>query len=161
VLVEHARNVAGIARASHAESPAAGDAIITPLSCSLDGRSIEVRIRPGTVLAGLHGGATSVVERTTCNDGLDPARHDVASSGGMTISAVDDTGEARAVERTDHLFFVATLYQPQLRSSPERPHPVWLGLLGAAARHNARVGESSLPASSRSRRRHAHDPSDG
>jgi CTP synthase (UTP-ammonia lyase) len=133
VLVEHARNVLGIAGASHAESMAGGDPIITPLSCALNGRSIDVRFRPATVLAGLHGDAASATERATCNYGLAPARQDVASQGGMTISAVDDTGEARAVERRDHPFFIATLYQPQLRSSPDRPHPVWLGFLAAAA----------------------------
>jgi CTP synthase (UTP-ammonia lyase) len=134
VLVEHARNVVGIAAASHAESTAGGDPIITPLACSLDGRSIEVRLRPGTILSDLHGGVTTVIERTTCNYGLDPGRHDLASCGGMIISAVDDTGEARAIERPDHPFFVATLYQPQLRSSRVRPHPIWLGFVGAAAR---------------------------
>jgi CTP synthase (UTP-ammonia lyase) len=134
VLVEHARNVLGIARASHAESTASGDPIITPLACSLNGMSIEIRLRPGTILSHLHGGTSEVIERTTCNYGLDPGRQDLASSGGMIISAVDDTGEARAIEREDHPFFVATLYQPQLRSSWEQPHPVWLGFIDVAAR---------------------------
>jgi CTP synthase (UTP-ammonia lyase) len=47
------------------------------------------------------------------------------------VSGVDQTGEVRAVERDDHPFFLATLYQPQLRSSPGAPHPVWLGFLRA------------------------------
>jgi len=134
VLVEHARNVLGIAGASHAESKGGGQPIITPLSCSLDGKSIEVRPRAGTVLSALYGGVASVTEPTTCNYGLDPARHDVASSGGMIVSATDGTGEVRAVERADHPFFVATLYQPQLRSSPGSPHPVWSGFVAAVAR---------------------------
>ena len=49
----------------------------------------------------------------------------------MVVSAVDDTGEVRAIERADHPFFVGTLYQPQLRSTPEAPHPVWLGFVDA------------------------------
>jgi CTP synthase (UTP-ammonia lyase) len=136
VLVEHARHVLGIADASHAESAYGGDPVITPLSCSLDGMSIQIRIAEATILSKLHGGARSVTEFTTCNYGLDPARPGLASSGGMIVSAIDDTGEVRAVERTDHPFFVATLYQPQLRSSREDPHPVWLGLTRAAG--NAR-----------------------
>ncbi|HVM66389.1 MAG TPA: hypothetical protein VMU14_16085 [Acidimicrobiales bacterium] len=44
---------------------------------------------------------------------------------------MDDTGEPRAIERTDHPFFVGTLYQPQLQSTPQRPHPVWLGFVRA------------------------------
>jgi CTP synthase (UTP-ammonia lyase) len=132
VLVEHARHVLGIAGASHAES-GGGDPVITPLSCSLDGMTIEIRICGGTILSTLHGGVGSATELTTCNYGLDPARPSLATSGGMIVSAVDDTGEVRAVERTDHPFFVATLYQPQLRSSPDHPHPVWLGFTRAAA----------------------------
>jgi len=134
VLVEHARNVLGMESASHAESMTGGDPIITPLSCSLDGQVIDVVLSPQTLLSALHGGARSVTEFTTCNYGLDPSRPDVASSGGMVVSAVDATGEARAVERVDHPFFVATLYQPQLRSSPADPHPVWTGFLAACAR---------------------------
>jgi CTP synthase (UTP-ammonia lyase) len=134
VLVEHARNVLGIEGASHAESMTGGDPIITRLSCSLNGKSIEVRIRPGTVLSHLHDGAGPVTELATCNYGLDPARQDIASSGGMVVSAIDGTGEARAIERADHPFFVATLYQPQLRSSAATPHPVWRGFIGAVTR---------------------------
>jgi CTP synthase (UTP-ammonia lyase) len=52
----------------------------------------------------------------------------------MRAVAVDNTGEVRAVERTDHPFFLATLYQPQLRSEPRRPHPIFVGLLRAVGR---------------------------
>ena len=50
----------------------------------------------------------------------------------MRIAATDLTGEVRAIERVDHPFFVGTLYQPQLRSTPGAPHPVFIGLLDAA-----------------------------
>jgi CTP synthase (UTP-ammonia lyase) len=45
----------------------------------------------------------------------------------------DDTGEVRAIERPDHAFFVATLYQPQLSSTLDRPHPLFVALLDATA----------------------------
>ncbi|MFI5282098.1 MAG: hypothetical protein ACHQ0J_03100 [Candidatus Dormibacterales bacterium] len=50
----------------------------------------------------------------------------------MRVSATDDTGEVRAIERVDHPFFVGTLFQPQLKSRPGAPHPVFIGLLEAA-----------------------------
>jgi CTP synthase (UTP-ammonia lyase) len=131
VLVEHARNLLGIGDASHAESSGDGTPLVTALSCSLNGHTIDVVLTPGTRLAALHAGASSVTEHTTCSYGLDPARQHVASEGGMVVSGVDDTGEVRAIERTDHPFFLGTLYQPQLRSTPEAPHPVWLGFLDA------------------------------
>lgn len=133
MLVEHARNVLGIEDAVHAESGSEGAKIITPLSCSLDGQQIEVALTRGTLLSELHNGADSVVEFTTCNYGLDPGRQGMADHGGMVVSGVDGTGEVRAVERPDHPFFLATLYQPQLRSTAGSPHPVWLGFIEAAA----------------------------
>jgi len=51
----------------------------------------------------------------------------------MRVAAVDDTGEVRAIERPEHPFFIGTLYQPQLRSQPGALHPVFAGLLKAAA----------------------------
>ena len=131
MLVEHARTVLGITDASHQESSDDGTAIVTPLACSLDGQTIDVRLTPRSKLASLHGDVATVTELTTCNYGLDPAHQDIASSGGMIVSGVDDTGEVRAVERPDHPFFLATLYQPQLRSTAAQPHPVWLGFLQA------------------------------
>ena len=81
--------------------------------------------------------ADRVVEATTCNYGLNPGLQHVADGGGMIVAGVDRTGEVRAIERPDHPFFLATLYQPQLSSTRDRPHPVFLGflraVLGAAA----------------------------
>ncbi len=103
------------------------------LACSLDGKTIDVELISGSRLAALHGDAASTIELTTCNYGLDPARQNVASTGGMIVAGVDDTGEVRAIERSDHPFFVASLYQPQLRSAPDAPHPVFVGLVTACA----------------------------
>jgi CTP synthase (UTP-ammonia lyase) len=137
VLVEHARSLVGIDDAAHAESSATGTQVIAPLSCSLDGQTIEVLLTEGSRLASLYGGARTVIESTTCNYGLAPEWQYVASAGGMIVSGIDDTGEVRAVERPDHPYFVATLYQPQLRSTRDAPHPVFAGLLAACARRAA------------------------
>jgi CTP synthase (UTP-ammonia lyase) len=73
------------------------------------------------------------LEHTTCNYGLAPELQHLAGQHGLRIAATDATGEVRAVERVDHPFFLGTLYQPQLRSTPAAPHPVFVGLLEAAA----------------------------
>jgi CTP synthase (UTP-ammonia lyase) len=132
VLVEHARNVMGIGDAVHAEYGAPGTEVVSLLSCSLDGLDVNLRIRPGTRLHDLHGGSDRVTERTTCSYGLNPAFRGDLESSGLVVSATDHTTEARAVERRDHPFFLATLYQPQLGSSPSSPHPVLVGLVQAA-----------------------------
>lgn len=133
MLVEHAKNLLGVADASHAESSADGTQIVTLLSCSLNGQTIEIDITSGTKLAALHRGAATATELTTCSYGLAVDWQHVASQGGMVVSATDDTGEVRAVERADHPFFMGTLYQPQLSSSPGAPHPVFRGFVAACA----------------------------
>jgi CTP synthase (UTP-ammonia lyase) len=133
VLVEHARTLAGMRDASHAEYGAAGTAVITALACSLQGREITVDLAPGSLLARLYG-SNHVAERTTCDYGLAPEMQHLAGEHGMQVAGTDDTGEVRAVERPDHPFFFGTLYQPQLRSTPDRPHPIFVGLLRAAQR---------------------------
>jgi CTP synthase (UTP-ammonia lyase) len=131
VLVEHARNVMGISEAVHAEYGAPGVEVVSVLSCSLDGTDIALRVRTGTRLCHLYGRNEGIVERTTCNYGLNPSLQASVEASGLVVSATDDTAEARAVERIDHPYFIGTLYQPQLRSTPSNPHPVFLGLVRA------------------------------
>jgi CTP synthase (UTP-ammonia lyase) len=45
---------------------------------------------------------------------------------------VDFLGEVRLVELSDHPFYVGTLYQPQLSSTPDSPHPLIVAYLRAA-----------------------------
>ena len=86
------------------------------------------------MLAELHAGAASIQEDTTCNYGLEPHVQEIASQHGMVVSAIDETGEVRAIERPDHPYFVATLYQPQLNSTAAEPHPIFTGLISAVRR---------------------------
>jgi CTP synthase (UTP-ammonia lyase) len=131
VLVEHARNLAGIADAAHAEYGPGGTPVITLLECSLQDQEITVELVTGSLLAKLYG-TERVVEHTTCSYGLSPDLQHIAGEYGLRVAATDATGEVRAIERIDHRFFVGTLYQPQLRSAPGAPHPVFVGLLEAA-----------------------------
>lgn len=102
------------------------------LACSLLESEIDVTLVDGTRLAALHP-SREVKERTNCSYGLNPEFDHIASEAGMAISALDDTLEVRAVERPDHPFFMATLYQPQRSSTPERPHPLIDAFVSAAS----------------------------
>ena len=103
------------------------------LECPINGIDITVSPSPGSLLSALHGGADSVIERTTCNYGLEPSLRETVTGNGMDVGGIDELGEVRAVERSDHRFFVATLYQPQLASTTEQPHPIFVGLINAAS----------------------------
>ena len=130
MLVEHARNLMGIDDAVHAEYGLDGTAIVNALACSLVESEITVDLTPGSQLAQIHG-ATTIVERTNCNYGLNPEYAHIADANGLVVSARDDTGEVRAIERPDHPFFVGTLYQPQRTTSPETPHPLLVAFVRA------------------------------
>jgi CTP synthase (UTP-ammonia lyase) len=97
-------------------------------------QQITIELAENSQLRALYGGALQAVERTTCNYGLSPGAQDLAGAYGMRVAATDATGEVRAIERVDHPFFLGTLYQPQLSSRPGAPHPIFAGLLAAAAR---------------------------
>jgi CTP synthase (UTP-ammonia lyase) len=74
-----------------------------------------------------------VHELTTCNYGLASDFENLATTHGLRVAAIEPDGGVRAIERVDHPFFLGTLYQPQLRSTSGAPHPVFVGLLRAAA----------------------------
>jgi len=57
---------------------------------------------------------------------------DRIGSGGLTIPGVDHSGEVRIVELPGQRFFLATLFLPQLSSSPGRPHPLIAAFVRAA-----------------------------
>ena len=134
MLVEYARNILGIGAADHAEtSPDADTLVVTPLSCSLVGRSDRVRLTPGSRAAELYG-EDAVEEDYFCNYGLNPEYRGRLEAAGLRVTGVDADGDARIVELEDHPFFLATLFCFQTRSRPGHPHPLVAGFLAAAAR---------------------------
>ena len=119
----------------HAEYGRDGTPVITLLACSLMEQRIAIELTAGSQLQALYG-LRRTLERTTCNYSLDPQLQHIAEQHGMRVAATDDTGEVRAIERVDHPFFVGTLFQPQLRSTPSAPHPIFAGFIEAAAKRS-------------------------
>ena len=133
LVLEYARNVMGIREAAHAESdPYASCLFITPLSCSLAGKTMEVSLKPGTQAADIYRN-TRATERYYCNFGRNPAYEDQLVGAGLEISGTDQTGEARITELPSHPFFIGTLFVPQANSAKGKPHPIVLAFLRSAA----------------------------
>ena len=129
ILIEYARNVLGLADAEHEESnPGAPRLFISRLACSLVERSLTIRLKPGSMVAGLYG-QESAQEEYYCNFGVNPDYVDTLRSGPLRVVGSDDEGEVRVVELPGHPFFVGTLFLPQMRSRPGLPHPVILGFM--------------------------------
>jgi len=136
LVLEYARNVMGIREAAHAESdPYASCLFITPLSCSLVGKTMEVSMKLGTQAADIYRN-TRASERYYCNFGLNPAYQDQLVGAGLVISGTDEAGEARIMELPSHPFFIGTLFVPQANSAKGKPHPIVLAFLRSAALHH-------------------------
>ncbi|HVA73875.1 MAG TPA: hypothetical protein VNF71_04870 [Acidimicrobiales bacterium] len=124
VVIEFARRVLGEAGAHHAEyDPLAASLFITPLSCSLAGKTFEVALDAGSLTHEAYG-KTRVSERYYCNFGLNPEKEPALAAAGLKITGRDQSGEARIIELAEHPFFVGTLFVPQVASSRETPHPL-------------------------------------
>jgi CTP synthase (UTP-ammonia lyase) len=146
LVLEYARNVLGFKDAAHAETdPYASCLFITPLSCSLVGKTMEVTIAPESKAACAYQ-ATRSTEAFYCNFGLNPAYQQSLEQEGLRITGTDQNGEARIVELPSHPFFMGTLFVPQARSSAGNPHPLILQFCRSAIFREAERGGISAVA---------------
>ncbi len=131
-ILEYARNVLGFEDAAHAEyDPYASRLFVTPLSCSLVGLAMNVKLNPMSHVARIYG-RTEVTEQYYCNFGLNPAYQKLLHECGLRVVGQDEQGEARVLELAEHRFFVATLFVPQFSSHMGQPHPLITAYLQAA-----------------------------
>jgi CTP synthase (UTP-ammonia lyase) len=83
-------------------------------------------------------GKDEAAEQFRCNFGLNPLYRELITGPPLRVAGLDREGEVRAVELMNHRFFVATLFLPQLTSSPETPHPLITAYVKAAVTfHNS------------------------
>lgn len=155
-LIECARNVLGIRDATTAEEdPNAKNVVIYPVSCAVPNRAPDapklsgvvpkIRLRPGSYLISYYGGKEVVEEEFFCNFEVNPEFEWMAMEAGFPVVARGEREECRAIESPAHQFFVATLFQPQLSSRADEPHPLVLAFVQAVADfHRKRLDDSIL-----------------
>ncbi len=132
-IIEYARNVLGLVEADHAETnPSAALPLIAPLACSLVEVQDTIHLKPGSRIAIIYG-RSEIVEAYHCNYGLNPHYQSLLEQGGMLITGVDVSGEARVIEIAQHPFFVATLFQPERSAFTGEAHPLITAYLQAIA----------------------------
>ncbi|MGZ5372277.1 CTP synthase [Aeromicrobium sp.] len=148
MVIEHARNVAGIKDASSTEfgdMPAnPGIATMAEQKAIVDGHgdlggtmrlgSYPADLAPGSIVAEVYG-ATKVEERHRHRYEVNNAYRDQLETAGMVFSGISpDRTLVEFVElpREVHPYYVGTQAHPELRSRPTRPHPLFVGLIAAA-----------------------------
>lgn len=154
-LIECARNVLGVDDATTAEEdPSAKNIVIYPVSCAVPNRAPdapklsgivnEIRLRPGSYLAAYYGKEV-IEEEFFCNYELNPEFEWMAMEAGFPVVARGSNEECRAIESPAHAFFIATLFQPQLMSREDHPHPLIMAFVQHVdAFHRKRLDDSIL-----------------
>ncbi len=131
-LIEYSRNVLGMADADDVQyDPDAATPLIVPLVCSLKGLTAPLYIDSHTRIADAYARDGEVEETYHCQYGLNPEFADAIAASDLRISAWDEEKAPRAVELPDHPFFIATLFQPELSSTPHDIHPLIHALVTA------------------------------
>ena len=100
----------------------------------------EAALKDGSLVRELYGAAT-ITERHRHRYEVNNSYREQLESAGLVFSGTSpDNSLVEFVElpRSVHPFYVSTQAHPELRSRPNRPHPLFSGLVGAALeRHNS------------------------
>ena len=147
MVIEAARNLAGIKDAISAEFSDAGTPVIATMDDQLDvvsgkgdlGGTMRLGLYksdllPGSVVADTYG-SHEISERHRHRYEVNNKYRDQIASAGLVFSGVFkelDLVEFVELPKEVHPYYVGTQAHPELRSRPTRPHPLFVGLIAAA-----------------------------
>jgi CTP synthase len=148
MTIEVARNLAGLPGADSSEfDPEAADPVIATMAEQADivaGRgdlggtmrlgSYPAHLVEGSLVAKAYG-TSDVDERHRHRYEVNNAYRERLARAGLLISGASPDGRLVEFVELDpqlHPFFVGTQAHPELKSRPTRPHPLFVGFLGAA-----------------------------
>ena len=154
MVIEYARNVAGLEGASSSEfDPDSPHPVIATMTEQVDIVSgngdlggtmrlglYEASLQKGSVVRDLYG-EDSIQERHRHRYEVNNSYRDALTAAGLVISGQSPEGnlvEFVELPAREHPFYVATQAHQELRSRPNRAHPLFVGLVKAAIeRHEA------------------------
>jgi CTP synthase len=153
MVIEYARNVAGLEGASSSEfDPQTPHPVVATMAEQVDildrgdlGGTMRLGLYPadlaeGSIAAEVYE-STRASERHRHRYEVNNAYRDQLSDAGIVFSGLNpELGLVEYVElpRDVHPYYIATQAHPELRSRPTAPHPLFRGLVGAALeRHRA------------------------
>ncbi len=152
-VIEFARNVCGLAGAHSAEfdddTPHPVIALLdSQLQVTKKGGTMRLGAYPCALAEGSHAreiyGVPEISERHRHRFEVNNEYREILTQKGMTISGTSpDGGLVEMIEITDHPWFVAGQFHPELKSRPTRPHPLFASFIEAAAKQAERDEKSS------------------
>lgn len=141
-VIEYARNVCGLKGAHSSEFDEKSphpviDLMPEQIGVTRKGGTMRLGAYPcvvkeGTLLRRLYG-QDMISERHRHRYEFNNAYREILTSNGMVICGTSpDDRLVEAVELQNHRFFVGVQYHPEFKSRPNKPHPLFLGLVRAA-----------------------------
>ena len=146
-VCEFARNVAGLTGATSAEFDENADYTVIDLMPEQE----DVEDKGGTMRLGAYPcklekgslahevyGEEVIYERHRHRYEVNNAYRDTLTGAGLRISGLSPDGRlTEMVEIPDHPWFLASQGHPEFKSRPTKPHPLFVGFVGAALKHHA------------------------
>ena len=149
MVIEAARNLAGIKDAISAEFSDSGTPVIATMDDQKDvvsgkedmGGTMRLGLYKsdllaGSVVAGVYG-SSEISERHRHRYEVNNKYRDQIGDAGLVFSGIfkeQDLVEFVELPETVHPYYVGTQAHPELRSRPTRPHPLFVGLIAAAVK---------------------------
>ena len=142
MVIEYARNVAGLANANSREFDASSAHLVIDLMdeqrevVEMGGTMrlglCPAKLTPGSVVAGAYG-SELVYERHRHRFEVSPRYRSRLEAAGLVCSGLSpDDRLVEFVELPDHPFWVGTQAHPEFKSRPDNPHPLFAALVAAA-----------------------------
>ncbi len=144
-VIEYARNVAGLADAHSTEmnkkvKHAVIDIMHSQKSVKAMGGTMrlgayECAIEEKTLAHKLYK-SKKISERHRHRYEFNNDYLDILRSHGLITSGINtENNLVEIIELKDHPFFIGAQYHPELKSTPENPHPLFVGLIEAAVKY--------------------------
>lgn len=141
-VIEFARNVCGFTGANSSEfAPDSPHPVVHLMSeqenVANKGGTMRLgvypcKLLPGTIAHAAYG-QDEIDERHRHRYEINNAYREALEAKGLKISGVSpDRTLVEMIELPDHPWFVACQFHPELKSRPNRPHPLFLGLIKAS-----------------------------
>ena len=144
-VIEYARHVAGISDAHSGEfdelcqnkvidfMPGQSDDIDKGGTLRLGAYPCD--IQPDTTMERCYK-TTKISERHRHRYEFNNEYREALTSAGLTLSGLSPDGRlVETVEITDRPFYVGVQYHPEFKSRPNKPHPLFVGFIGAAVKN--------------------------
>lgn len=155
-IIEFARNVCSL-EGSHSRefAPECDDPVVslmdsqrkvTDMGGTMRLGAYPCQLADGSLVAKIYG-ASEISERHRHRYEVNNEYRDVLAAHGLRLSGLSPDGMlVEIIEMTNHPWYVATQFHPELKSRPAHPHPLFASFIEAAVRRRGERGAGELRA---------------